>query len=118
MAVQAVMYTLVCIAGLYGLTAAAEGLTLQLLYPRRRLYAPTLCAELVGTPLVWLLVCVLPSAWLWAVPAVRLVWALPLFGVYRLLAPGPWRLHAAAATAVGGMTAAVGAMLWGVVRLL
>lgn len=115
---EAVIQTLACVGGLYVVMAAAGCLTLRAVVPARRLYAPTLCAELVGAPLMWLAVCLLPGAWLWAVAAARIAWAAPLFGVYRLTRHAPWRVHAGAAVAVSGMTAAVAAMLYGVMSLL
>lgn len=116
--VEAVVQTLLYVGGLYLVFSAAGCLTLRILYPARRLYAPTLCAELVGASLVWLAVCLLPARWLWATALVRVAWSVPLFGIYSLTRRAPWRVHAGAACAVGVMTAAVAAMLYGVVSLL
>ena len=118
MYVQAILQTLVCVAVLYAVFGAAACLTLHIVAPGRRLYGPTLCGELVGAPLVWLAACLLPGRWLWAAALVRLVWAVPLFGIYVLMRRAPLKTHTVAAVAVGGMTAAVGLMLYGVTSLL
>lgn len=115
---QAIVQTLLCVAGIYAVFGLVGCLTLGIVAAGRRLYAPTLCAELVGASLVWLAVCLLPARWLWAAPLVRVAWSVPLFGIYSLTRRAPWRVHAVAACAVGVMTAAVAAMLYGVVSLL
>lgn len=118
MYIEVIVHTLLRLLGIYLLLAVADCAVLHIVYPKQRLYGVTLCAEWVGAPLLWLCIYLLPAPWLWVVIPARVLWCVPLFGLYRLAGRGAVRVHAGAAAAVSGVSAAVCAMLCGVLYLL